>query len=719
MEPLLAPHHDGRVGGLAAGAGKAPRSSSNLELQADPSAATEAGQGASSQFSGRADDSDKQALHWPVVVSPLWAVLALLAVWLHSLFTWTTLRQQSSGESDTLRATSWLPLGASSVPTIAFLCVLFCCRPRRNNNWRPSGVIEDASYRGCFPVHTVSDTLLWGLVVACSAYAAALAATMAMLFYHLTSHGEGGGVVGVASGNVGGVSGEWWEGTQGVLLAAQLSAVPLYCLHRLLRPAWPDDPMFTVVELEALELGMDIVDGASLFGVPLVATAASLPHWVVPAAGFIAVVWYAHSGLRLAALFAAHLSPRSRVWSWLGYASDELSRDHTYVPSGRAQSAARLRALLSWGAIPLDVAAAGLRGVLIWYHAASVQSPTTELLLKNLVAIWRHYKAIRLPRRSTFFSILDADWDDEDDDRRGCSLRCRLPPRFVALGNLLVCVVCMAGSQIVINIILTRLWSAWVWLIGIVDVIALLFPGALLVAVYTGSPIDGDDGANTGGELCSMLVYFLLPATTWPLLYYRAGELPPNDALCSQATLLHAMRLWGVVAVTFTNAVGAGVDYEDGGPGNTITCEEKLIDTALASEMTMDLLSAVSFFSLNVLLPQHGEPLDSSLGHTVLAFAVLEVLVVTAVALPRSGFHGGTYGKGNGESPHAATLGGLKGFRLLIEIGSAIVRVVLLFRFGGALTTVFLAKSLVSVVHSAAGVWRGMCVTSGRWPRKK
>lgn len=798
----------------------------------------------------------------PSVLSWPWAVAALGLAWAHA---WLSHAVVSSHEG-TVHSVNGVPprlclalAGALSMVVLVTAAVVSCSPQFK-------GRLYKLDNRSIIYAHRPPDLAIYALGIGSVAYAVGTTLVNSRLYDVVADVPDTTGA-------------QWWRGRQGFFLVLWLAAVPLYAMHRIIRPAWPADSVFTMVELEAHELASDVIDSASLFSVPLVVSQ-HLPrlgpgtaHTLIRAGWWLSTLWFGMACVRLAILYAVHLSPSSWVWFLLGGggwqspptvdSSSGFPLTHSQRDGARQRLVAlriavgaRLRAIMAVCAVPLDTAALGLRVALIACGVAGVRSETTELLVKNAVAIWRHALALTMLTTPVDDQVRD-QLNAMDSDVRASSSSNGAPSRWTYLGQLMACknsranaaaalTVCTAAvvfSQVVIIAVLVHLWNYAMLAMAFLGLCSLCGPlimaraacGSCLhhsrqqAAVMAGAAQTAGDTVTInqsnskeaegttdyrsakmvprpegyyiarGAELsaqrrrlgvqpkyrmydsvadvdgpeyvtacCGVMFYWLTPMISWPLLFFRAVELPEGGELCSQQWLMNAMRAWALVGMTFTASAAAaskGVDnltargfshaemeqllaavakQERHGhrvdyvlvarslqiPGrfeaecrdahetymNRMLAENAkarrdaaLLDRAIASEMTLDLLSGVSFFSAYAALS--AADLRGHVGKAILAFALLEVSLSFLMATVRSAMRAPRDPQKVADivaDPRAMAI--VRGLRLGVEVGAAALRVWLLVRFKGALTSVFLAKSLVSVLHSVAGLWRGCCM---------
>lgn len=98
------------------------------------------------------------------------------------------------------------------------------------------------------------------------------------------------------------------EGQQLLSGLMMLVTVTLYSFHRILRPSFVTDVLFTGAEIEAVNIAFDGLDSVSFFTIAFVGKDIIDIDWLFAATRYVMFLWFVTSSFRMIWLFIVHLS---------------------------------------------------------------------------------------------------------------------------------------------------------------------------------------------------------------------------------------------------------------------------------------------------------------------------------------------------------------------------------------------------------------------------
>lgn len=167
------------------------------------------------------------------------------------------------------------------------------------------------------------------------------------------------------------------------------SAILLCAFYRILRPANRLDPFRTIMELEALTICWDAMDGSSLYELMTNSnsqdnTASSdieISSNIDACARFLMCFWYFSIGVRISLLFCSHLSPSS---SFYQYFFQTQPFDHSTEPTvDRTVTAIQFKSYITITMAFAQFFAAGLR-LTLWIRG-ELDNLQQGMMVKNLL----------------------------------------------------------------------------------------------------------------------------------------------------------------------------------------------------------------------------------------------------------------------------------------------------------------------------------------------
>jgi hypothetical protein len=403
---------------------------------------------------------------------------------------------------------------------------------------------------------------------------------------------------------------EFW-GVHMLMMSSHSIAVILYSIHRILRPSDRGDPLRTILELEAVDVCLNALDGCNLMYLDEVVMIGS--HLTL-FCRIVGVAWFIFVAIQVSALFLVH-TPRGELKICnVVIVSLDLSIKE------RIRSALRFRAFVVCLSVPAELSSICARSILLfstsgvtWIPALAAQG----LLLKNCGGLWRSITVIA----------------------RSCACRQRkqeqrwwqVPARGDCEGKVKVC---FRGLKLVIILVFFLSYVGilvlqYLFCIHVGVSLAVWIPLGFEVCIWCmscccmglfvmsdGNVIPEIAGLLGCGMICFVLVNIIAEGCIRiPLLLLHSADLP-DVGWFSKSTLVHLFQGNAVWMFLIGHAMCRAVEgeYRD-----TADASSGLVRDALAVEMLMDVLSSAEFASVFL---QGG--LSHSMSRLVLAFVVLE-----------------------------------------------------------------------------------------------
>ena len=437
---------------------------------------------------------------------------------------------------------------------------------------------------------------------------------------------------------------------------------------------------------------------------------------------------------------------------------DRFGKDD-YSNRVRTLIALKLRAISCTVALPIDIISCILRILLLINIGRNEMdtSDTIEFIFKNIIMIYSAIVACYEYNKILGIVIIKAD--DASNNLFNCC-NCSKCKEILQIGFskmisgfiYLLPIIFSTSFWIVIGLQVAYL----VYLYNVYFLFLLFIPAIGYIAfhalAYGIEQLNHPRGASIIGWFFFLAINFVF----WPLLYYRASNLSASgdNTIWNQTNLLLVLRgtiiyVWtfGLATAEFGSnytydhetfilcchsceleyrniKTGVNVNqskgYEIDSDGNIvmdIPPSSILFENCIVSELVMDVLSGVSFFSACFEYQEKGE-LNSDASKATIAFALIEFCLALCHSLKQM-FIRYSSNSSDDASKQLKFLAAFRLLRILLEIATLIFRCVGYFTFNiAALTSLFVAKSVVNVLHSLATFWR-VFNDAGRYVRQR
>jgi len=481
-------------------------------------------------------------------------------------------------------------------------------------------------------------------------------------------------------------------------------SLTLYAFYSTLRPANRLDPLRTILELEAVSLCWDALDGASLYDLLIDSTSSSTDDYEISSAvdasaRFLMTFWYLSIGVRVTIMYCVHLSPDSWIHSFLHSPPLSLSPMPTV---DRTLSAIRLKSASTMCMACAQFYAAGLR-ISLW-SSGDLSHLQQEMMVKNILFLLPVGTAV-LWRQSTS----NLDWNARElfvgkIPLLNIDVDIRKPTRPTQLEILrYTFVVSYVVTGCLLSAVLMQVTGGGLlWSINIVTDVALcvvfirLCKSVHKTRVWVLFP----SKLASGLGIALMLNLF---AARVPALYWHANEMEDNDiwnytnalliVLASLVPISTYTMFWSICNMLFhadfTACPGHYNAISD--PGNLLVISQTMLEGAL------DVVSSVSLLSL-----ADTDNIPLSLDGLIIFFAFFELCNACQSFMFLVQMSGGT----NDTPGHLVKWRStVRLFSGVIDFGIFILRLALWIQYN-ATDSVFLVKNLCSLIQTVSLVER-------------
>lgn len=488
-----------------------------------------------------------------------------------------------------------------------------------------------------------------------------------------------------------------------MLQTLRFTSITFMAFHRCLRPANRCDPMRTILELEVVSVCWDALDGSTLYQL-LDDRSQVLSFDLAVVVRVLMGFWYLSIGVRIAIMFATHLSVDSRGYKAVLSPPFTLSQHPTV---DRTLQAMRLRSQVILLMVAAELFAAGVR-ITIW-KAGNLDALQQEMTIKNLLFIMSVYGAFDM-RASTNLR----HWNSRD---LGFGLK--IPTRQFQLEFFRYAfVVTYLVLGALMSTILTYVapgTNKWVGNVGSDVFLCLIF---LAYCRHTHVQEDTADPRffflparsfvtfpSYWGIFMSTAMSVNLFAVRVPAMYYHFNSMasPTSVALYTyqNATLLVTLCVvpvalgglfWANAYLLFNFTLTAC-------PGNYNAIHDPVIGMVITSTMvegSMDILSASTLMELA------SNNLPSSVNGAVIIFALLECFNGCQCFSLQAILSGGMHDSPRDLVKWKAVLRGIRG---IIDFCVFFLRMVLWIQYS-AVNSVFLIKNIYNLLHTMAEMER-------------
>lgn len=474
-----------------------------------------------------------------------------------------------------------------------------------------------------------------------------------------------------------------------IIQTLSFATITMYSIHRIIRPANRLDPLRTVLELEAVSVCWDALDGSSLFELyqdqdlsPSIATAVKS----------LMIFWYLSVGARLAMMFCAHLDPNAYLAKVLLTRPKLLSSDPTV---DRSLQGMRLRSVVTLVMALAEFFALGLR-VTLWVRG-TLDSTQQEMMIKNFLFLGAVSGAF-----GTFGLVSKKNWNSRyifgilkkpSRMRQVHILWLAFPVSYVVIGAMFSSyLVHVTGDNVWILNVAFDVFLALIFLFVCRNVynktIWVVFP--LKLALGLG---------------CALAINMYIARI--PGIFYSESKADEEGESWSynNAMLVMALSVLPIACYGAFWSTSSMMFYPEftAAPGNYNAIHDPIITLVSVATMVEGALDVVSCSSLMALatnnLPRH-------INGAIVLFAYLEIVNACQSFAFQSLLSGG-----HKDTPAYLVRwrANLRIGRGVIDFGALVLRIFLWVEYD-ALTYVFLIKNLYNILHTCAEIERANIV---------